>query len=449
MIKTTKQSNQYHQRYKRSPKYDLYVKQSLTHTWNVLTGSIRSSKSVANTLAFALNIIQSPDTLHMVAGTTSIVARSVFIENDGLGLKYFFEGMCKETTYSGHPALKISLPGREEITVLIMGMQNAGSYKGFRGISLGMVAFTEIDLLDEESVIEGINRTLASKRRRFFVDFNPTNPEHKIYSEELMYSIDRLLKTQDINYMHVTLRDNPSLTEKMINDVIKDYDPDSIQYKRFILGQRIAAQNLIYNIRDWNVIDSFNIDDYIEYVIVADPGIESSATVFLLGAVTKGYNEIHILKEYWHRNADVKGLAIKYPSDYAEDYTTFIKESIDLMGGRYPRMVFTDLDVTFQRELRDALKRNKMANINFKDAIKDNIDDRIKMGISMLWTKKLKFYKGCTKTIYSFRSAQYDAKKSIKGDYVRLDEPHNGTAIDCIDSTEYIMSFYTNKVYRK
>jgi len=63
--------------YLRSDKYEGYIKRSLNTEYNILEGSIRSSKSVANVLAFATNLIASPDNLHMVCSTTSTVARSV------------------------------------------------------------------------------------------------------------------------------------------------------------------------------------------------------------------------------------------------------------------------------------------------------------------------------------------------------------------------------------
>jgi len=216
-----------------------------------------------------------------------------------LGLKYFFNGRCKETRYEGHAALEIYLPDRT-VTVLVLGLKNKGSYKGFRGMSLGMIALTELDLLDPESVIETINRTLAAKHRRFFYDFNPTSKYHMIYKDDTMYGPDRLLKHlgDKVNYLHCTIDDNPALTPEQIANVIRDYDPKSIQYKRFILGLRVSAEGLIYTVRDYNVIEEYKLSDYGRYVIVADPGVNTSATSFLLCALKKDHSGMDVLKEY-------------------------------------------------------------------------------------------------------------------------------------------------------
>jgi len=439
----------YHKLYKPSPTYKEYVQATKNHTWNILEGSVRSAKTISNVQAFAAGILASPDSLHIVAATTSIVARAVWIENDGLGLAHIFHGISTITKFEGISALRINLPNRT-VWVLMIGMSNAGSYKSFRGMSIGMVGFTELDLLDPETVEEAIRRTAASKYRRFFIDFNPCGPKHRIYGDDLTYSVDRLRDTipEKVNYKHATLTDNPIMTEERIEEIASEYPPDSVQFQRFIQGKRVDAEGLIYRWSPWNTLNSYDVKDYIGYVLVADIGEEDSATVFLLVAITQGFEELHIIKEYYHKNAGQKGLAIKMPNDYADDFTLFIRESIELMGV-YPEMVYIDHDITFNRELRKSLNRNEMANIRYKYAIKDEIDDRIKTGISLLWTKRLKVYEECENTIYSYKSAIYDPKLSLKGKYVRYDAPKEGTMIDCLDTAEYGITHFLKRIYRK
>jgi len=439
----------YSQKYKRTSKYDRYIKDSTKKTWSILEGSIRSSKSAANVLAFATNILISQDNLHMLCATTSIAARQIWLENNGLGLLHIFKGISKEKLYSGHPSLEIDL-GNRVITVLLMGLQNTGSYRSFRGFSLGMVGWSEIDLLDPESVIESINRTAASKHRRMFADLNPTAPGHQIYGDELMYSIERIMKTNpdNINYLHVTMKDNPAMSETMIQDVIKDYDPESVEYERFILGRRVAAYDTIYRLRDYNIIQTYNPRDYVEYVIAADPGMNASATVFVLMGITKGYKSVDVIEEYYHRNSDTNRLGVKMPIDYANDLVDFIDKAITKMG-KYPSMVYVDTDVTFQRELQQAMKKKKMFNVPFKSAMKEDIEERIRMGISLLYTGKLRFSDKCPMVIESFKKSQYDPRQSVKGVYVRLDDPSQGTMIDAVDATEYALEHFVKKIYMR
>jgi len=61
--------------YIKSKKYNNYVRKSLTTEYNILEGAIRSSMSVANVFALSSYILVSPESLHLVGGTTSTVAR--------------------------------------------------------------------------------------------------------------------------------------------------------------------------------------------------------------------------------------------------------------------------------------------------------------------------------------------------------------------------------------
>jgi PBSX family phage terminase large subunit len=273
---------------------------------------------------------------------------------------------------------------------------------------------------------------------------NPNDPNHPIYNELEFYR-----SKNNVYYLHFTLADNPSLSYEARNKIMNRYDPTSVFFKRYVLGQRVVAENLIYNIRDWNILEDFKLSDYVGYAVIADPGENASSTVFILAAITKGFKELHILHEYHHRNADNKKAGIKMPIDYADDFAEFIHQSIEIMDGRYPDIVMTDLDITFQRELRHALDRAKLYNVKFKDALKDKIEDRIKMGISLLWNKKLRFYKKCEFTINSFKSAQYDPDKTVNGKFERYDEPTKGTLIDAVDCVEYAMTYYARKLYRR
>ena len=302
----------------------------------------------------------------------------------------------------------------------------------------------EVDRLHPNVIDEIKQRIQAKPNAHLIATQNPNNPNHPIYTE-----LDFYTKMKDVHYQHFTLDDNPALSSEAKDKIIGRYDPESIFYKRFVLGQRIVAENLIYNVRDWNVFDDLDVSKYIQYVIVADPGVNSSATVFLLCAVTEGWEELHVIKEYWHRNADVTGLSVKMPIDYANDYANFIKECIVFMGGRYPEKIYTDTDITFARELIQAFKRHEIANLKFQYAIKEEIEDRIKTDISLLWNKKLKFYSGCPYTINSFKTAEYEPKKAALGVFERYDDPAMGTRIDAIDTTEYAISHYINRIYRK
>lgn len=438
-----------------------YIYKTKSNVYNFAEGSIRSAKTTSNILAFAMALEESDDILHLAIGVTASSARTIIFEGDGLGLKYYpewsertelingklvrFQQRVFTGKYEGNDCIiLLPKPGSDKPIkyVVAMGGGLSNSYESFHGWSVGMVIATEYDLLHPNTWQAIQSRTANSSLRRIFADFNPTDEQHMVYKklEELKGSLG------GFNYVHATLVDNPAMTPQRIKEIMSEYDPDSLDYKRYILGQRINPAGLIYNVRDYNIIDEWDKNEYIRYIVVADPGENSSATAFILMGLRKFNKGVDVLKEYYHRNADERGAGIKLPYDYAVDFINFCKECEELIGKPlYNRL--SDHDLTFIREY-DRIKYKMNYGYALNKVIKDEIDERIKTGINLLYKGRLRFHKDCINTIQSFKSAVYDSKKEKLGKYERLDDPQNGTRIDHIDAVEYGFTEFKNELQR-
>ncbi len=446
-----------------------YIYDTFDNTFNVLEGSVRSAKTSANVLAFCMALEETNDMIHLAIATTHSAAKTILFEGDGLGILHYpdwqerteihdgkrikFPQRIFEGQYQGNDCL-ILLPvensGKPIKYIVAFGGNKADSHLSYRGFSVGMVIATEYDLLHKDTRNEIRSRTIASGYRRFYFDFNPNNPNHSVYKE--LEDLERADQENHnvLNYLHMTLVDNPALSKERIEEIKAEYDPESIDYKRYILGQRISAAGLIYKVRNYNIIklplDELERKRYINanygrYIIVADPGQNMSATVFTLLALKKDKSSVDVLKEYYHRNADYVNLGIKETDDYAIDYLDFIKECADFMGFE-PMSVHSDEDITFIRAFR-RLQHQHDVKHNLLSVPKENIDDRIKTGNNLLYKGRLRFSQDCEKTIEAFNIAQYDPKKEDLGKYVRLDDPASGTMIDPIDSVEYGFTIFS------
>jgi len=434
-----------------------YLRKTYESTWNILEGSVRSSKSTINVLAFCLALEESPNTLHMAIASSASLARTVLFDCEGLGISYYpqwqahtnkygerYEQRIFKGKYQGYDALFIK-PAKGNNhgvkTIIAMGGDTSVSYESFRGMSLGMVIATEINLLHLNTLNEIKARTIASKYRRVFLDFNPTTPTHYVYKW--------LNDLNDVNYLHMTFDDNPAITKERKEEIMKEYDPDSIEYKRMILGQRVAGEGLIYNVRDYNIITGkIDFNNYGKYVISADPGINASGTCFILCAMTNDMKEIHILHEYYHRNKDERHLGIKMPQDYLYDFFDFIKQCEQIMGYAAWRVLCDPADITFIREYQRNQYQNRIGYVLY-NAVKDLIDIRIKEGINLLYTGRLKFHNICARTIDQFKRAEYDENKSKNGRYERKDDPIRDVDVGMIDATEYAIAEFRNYIYNR
>jgi len=420
-------------------------------TFDVAEGPVRSSKTTNNIIKFADRVERSSERVFLAIGQTQSTAKAILFDGDGLGLQHYKDWQEKKFNingkivkrrqrvfkgkYEGYDAL-ILLPkkgsGHGTKYIVAFGGANKDSHEPYKGWSVGGVIATQYELLHANTRAEIIKRTIASKDRFHILDLNPTAPGHELYKD-----IDRWMAEGSVNYVHTTMLDNPIMTEERIAEIIKEYDPDSVDYKRDILGQRVAAEGIIYRVTEANIIDGFNANDYYQYVVVADPGVNHSATSFILMAITHDRKNIDVLMSYYHKNSDKEGMAIKMPTDYALDYIEFIKSAIKTMG-KPPMEVLSDLDVTFLREFERIKYANELGGININKSFKKlEIHQRIKMGINYLWKERLRFNAECKEVIEAFKTARYDEKEKDKGNYQRYDKPNEGTMIDPIDAVEY------------
>lgn len=420
-------------------------------TFDIAEGPVRSGKTSNNHIKAAVRIEQSSERLFLTIGQTQSTSKAILWDGDGLGLQHYPDWQEKyfrvdgkiikrrqrifKGKYEGYDCL-ILLPkkntGKPIKYIVAFGGQNKDSHEPYKGWSIGGVLATQWELLHENTRAEVIKRTIAAKERFHILDLNPTAPKHQIYKD-----IDRWTNEGKVNYIHTTMLDNPIMTQERIDEIITEYDPDSVDFKRDILGERVAAEGIMYKVKDTNIIKSFNPNDYYVYVVVADPGVNHSATSFILLAITLDCKNIDVLASYYHKNSEKEAMAIKMPTDYALDYMEFIKYGINLMG-KPPIDVLSDLDLTFIREFERLKYQHGLGGINLNQSFKkDQVHQRIKLGINLLWKDRLRFSVKAPDVIEAYRTARYDEKEKDKGNYVRYDNPKEGTMIDPIDAVEY------------
>ena len=152
-----------------TPKISRFILDCDDYVYNILVGSVRSGKDYCATIAFCLNVLKSDAVIHLVAATD--VRNCLHI----IG-KYcldFLHGISYQTKYHEAPAICINQNDRKKYIIFIGGKNN-GSDASVRGLTLGSVYFTEINLLNMDFIDQAIKRTLTYKdARRIYGTFNP------------------------------------------------------------------------------------------------------------------------------------------------------------------------------------------------------------------------------------------------------------------------------------
>lgn len=299
------------------------------HWFNVAEGGKRGGKNVLITMAYCTILEKHPSRIHLIAGVSTATARLNILDCDGFGLKNYFEGRCREGTYQNRDCLYIQTATGEKV-VLVSGGGKSGDEKLIKGNTYGTAYITEANECSETFIKEVFDRTLSSPDRKVFHDLNPKAEGHWYYKTVLDFheAKQRENPAYGLNYGHFTIADNMSISDEQLRAVLATYDRKSIWYARDILGQRRAAEGLIYDMfdRGRNVFKLGEEPIGLRSVAVRWIGVDYGTRndTVLLEAYDDG-NILWITREYrWTSRRERKQ---KTDEEYADDFMAFMGES--------------------------------------------------------------------------------------------------------------------------
>ena len=411
-----------------SPKHKTYINLALRNRMCVAEGAIRSGKTIDHCIIAAAYLEQTPDKYHLASGSTIGNAKLSIGVCNGFGLENIFRGRCRWGKYRDNEALFIQTKTGEKI-VIFTGGAKADSYKRILGNSYGLWIATEINehFDSPDSRISFIKvasgRQIAARKPFTLWDLNPCNPKARIYEDY----IDKY-KGNDLAggylYQHFTIKDNATITPERIAEIESRYDPNTVWYRRDILGERAIAEGLIYQ-KFADRPDLFVVDDIPGYINHAVIGVDFGGGTSAHAFCCLGYsgNNLVILDEYREQEA-------LNPNKLARDFVDFVRRC-------QMRWLVTDCwcdsaEQTLINGLRAAAAQVRLP-INIGNALKKPINDRIRALCILMGAGRFFVNRSCTWTIDALKSAIWDNKKPTED--VRLD---NGTTnIDSLDALEY------------
>lgn len=403
----------------------------------VAEGAIRSGKTIDHCIIAAAFLERCRDRLHLASGSTIANAKLNIGVCNGFGLEALFRGRCHWGKYKDNEALFLKTKTGEKI-VVFAGGGKADSYRRILGNSYGLWIATEInehyDCDDSRSsfIKVALGRQAAARDRLVLWDLNPCHPRHRIYTEYI-----DLYKKQGMEgylYQHFTMADNLAVPEKRRRELEEQYDPDSVWYRRDILGMRCAADGLIYQ----SYADGpgkFRIGEPLAWCrergarittvcIGVDFGGTSSATKFQATGITPEGTVLALDEETIdHKRSSVD------PDALNRRFTAFARRVTDQYG---PAEVRADsAEQILIRGLAHAAERERLP-VRVKDAVKLEIHERIRLTLLLMAQGRLFVSEACPRLEEAFCTAQYDRDRP---EDARLDD---GTSdIDSLDAFEY------------
>lgn len=416
-------------KYRWSDKHKEYMRRTADSAINIAEGSIRSGKTTDNIFCFAYALKKSEDKLHLATASTQATAKLIIGDCDGYGLEHIFRGQCRWGKYKGNECLRIKGidTGYKEKIVLFCGGAKADSYKRFRGMSIGLWIATEINLHHENTIREAMRRQINADIKRLFWDLNPESPTDPIYTEFIdkwQESADKGILQGGYNYQSFNIFDNINLSKKNLDEELSKYTVGDVFYRRDILGERCAAQGLIYpmfaNEPQKYIVSSPPSVSYA--AIGVDFGGNRSAHSFTCTGFTDNMRGIIVLDEFYLKK-DIP------PSELEREFTGFVKRNKEKY--KIYEAFCDSAETTLIRGLRNAAVSERLG-IDVREALKAPVNNRIRFFSMSMSFGHFKIMEHCTNTIKAICTAVWDEKKK---DDVRLDD--GSTNIDSLDSMEY------------
>jgi PBSX family phage terminase large subunit len=286
--------------------------------------------------------------------------------------------------------------------------------------------FDEVALMPESFVNQATGRCSVDGSKYWF-NCNPNGPLHWFKVNWIDKSIGYLSKSEqeelrakdialkNILYLHFTMDDNLSLTERIKQRYRSQYI--GVFFKRYILGLWVMAEGAIFDM--WNEENEIteeqlptNVKSNTRYIVI-DYG--TTNPMVFLDTYDDG-DTIWIPREYYYDSKVAQ--AQKTDKQYADDLVKFVEE------GPHPRYIILDPSAaSFKAELRTR-------GLRIKDA--DNeVSDGIRMTATMISQRKIKMVKDkCKRSIGDIISYIWDEKAAQRGEEKPVKVADHGA--DCI-----------------
>lgn len=357
----------------------------------IADGAIRSGKTVCMSLSYVMWAMSTFNGENfIIAGKTVGSCRRNVIKP----LKQMLTS--RGYTFEDRRTDNVLVIHRGNITneFYIFGGKDEGSQDLVQGITAAGAFFDEVALMPKSFVEQATGRCSVDGSKYWF-NCNPGSPYHWFKQEW----IDQR-KEKNVLYLHFTMDDNLSLSEKIKERYRNMYR--GVFFKRYILGLWVMAEGLIYDMFDpaKHVVQPDQIPAIIPntWHVSCDYGTQN-ATVFLLwgqGQDKKWY----CCREYYYSGRDTEQQ--KTDTEYANDLQKWL-------DGIKPQKIVVDPSAaSFIAEL-------KKRGYSIKKARNDVLDG-IRFLASLLLNGSVKFSSDCKMTIQEFASYVWDEKAAERGE---------------------------------
>lgn len=228
----------------------------------IADGAIRSGKTLSMSLSYVLWAMNSfnQQNFGMAGKTIGSFRRNVLF-----WLKLMLASRGYKVVDHRSDNLLVISKGDTVNYFYIFGGKDERSQDLIQGITLAGMFFDEVALMPESFVNQATGRC-SVEGSKFWFNCNPDSPQHWLKTKW----IDQCEK-KNLLYLHFTMDDNLSLSEKIKNRYRGMYV--GVFFKRYILGLWCVAEGLVYSMFDPEKhVTSEHMTGAKEYIVSVDYG---------------------------------------------------------------------------------------------------------------------------------------------------------------------------------
>ena len=406
----------------------------------VLEGVTSAGKTtVAAGVKFILKILESDRSQHILAGrNVGVVAKNI-IESDmgilkiwGSVVEFFPNGKGSQKL----PHLVVHTPKEDKI-VFVVNYNNVSSWKTLLGGQYGVIYIDECNIAD----ITFINEVSPRFTDWFCMSLNPDSPDKPVYSqyinkcrpmrryindvpESIMEDLKSVSPKKGWCYWFFNFKDNASLTDERIQQIIETVPEGTKMYKNKILGLREKAQGLVFcNFnRKRHLIKKDELKQQIKdkkvNIVKFSCGLDTSysqktndTVAFTFIGITNK-SECILLDEFVIKNSKEKPFA---PSDVVKMGINFLEKNRKEWGMAKALFIDNADQATKQEFLK--YKREHGSIYQFEDSYKKvEIIDRINLVIGWLDTCHYLICDDCKEHIKELEKYSWSEKDGVPED---------------------------------
>ncbi len=238
----------------------------------ICDGAVRSGKTLCMGLSFFLwASAQFSGARFGVCGKTIASLRRNMLSEVLPKLKAIGFSVAEKRTEN---LVRVSYRGHSN-DFYIFGGRDESSSSLIQGITFAGILLDEVALMPRSFVEQACARCSVTGSRLWF-NCNPEGPHHWFYNEWILGAEKR-----NCLYLHFTMEDNPSLSPQIRQRYARLYS--GVFYRRFVLGQWIAAEGRVYDFFDASSAPPVPPGDFAQWYISCDYGTVNPASFGLWG----------------------------------------------------------------------------------------------------------------------------------------------------------------------